>query len=181
MTCMKALVTGIGGFLGLYIVEQLVARGERVRAFAVGVCGARRAQMWRRFKSTSATAQPLSPLALASTLCFHVAGVAGIAGSWDHFYGINTLGTEHILEGCRQHGVRKLIYTSSPSVTFDGTDQCGVDRSAPYASRWLCHYPHTKALAEQQVLAANGSDGLLTCALRPHLIWGPPIVTWCLD
>ena len=43
----------------------------------------------------------------------------------------------------------------------------------PYPDRWLCHYPHTKALAEQQVLAANGVDGLLTCALRPHLIWGP--------
>jgi nucleoside-diphosphate-sugar epimerase len=37
----------------------------------------------------------------------------------------------------------------------------------------LCHYPHTKALAEQAVLAANARQGLSTCALRPHLIWGP--------
>jgi nucleoside-diphosphate-sugar epimerase len=37
----------------------------------------------------------------------------------------------------------------------------------------LCHYPHTKALAEQAVLAANGLDNLATAALRPHLIWGP--------
>jgi nucleoside-diphosphate-sugar epimerase len=58
-------------------------------------------------------------------------------------------------------------------VTFDGRDQLGVDESVPYANRWLCHYPHTKAIAEQQVLAAHGSSGLLTCALRPHLIWGP--------
>ena len=43
---------------------------------------------------------------------------------------------------------------------------------APYPARWLCHYPHTKALAEQAVLAANGRR-LATCALRPHLIWGP--------
>ena len=57
--------------------------------------------------------------------------------------------------------------------TFDGCDQCGVEESAPYASRWLCHYPHSKALAEQAVLAANGTGDLLTCALRPHLIWGP--------
>src|SRR5262249_15645668 len=62
--------------------------------------------------------------------------------------------------------------TSSPSVTFDGSPQEGVDESAPYASRWLCHYPHTKALAEQAVLAANSPE-LATCALRPHLIWGP--------
>jgi nucleoside-diphosphate-sugar epimerase len=48
-------------------------------------------------------------------------------------------------------------------VTFDGSDQSGVDESVPYPSRWLCHYPHTKALAERRVLAANGVGGLLTC------------------
>jgi nucleoside-diphosphate-sugar epimerase len=104
---------------------------------------------------------------------FHVAGVAGIWGPWDYFFNTNTLGTHNVLVGCRQHGVGRLVYTSSPSVTFDGGDQCGVDETAAYPDRWLCHYPHTKALAEQEVLAANGIDGLLTCALRPHLIWGP--------
>ncbi len=103
---------------------------------------------------------------------YHVAGVAGIWGPWEHYYGINTLGTRNVLAGCRIHRVAKLVYTSSPSVTFDGQPQAGVDESVPYASRWLCHYPHSKALAEAEVLAANGPD-LATCALRPHLIWGP--------
>ena len=80
---------------------------------------------------------------------FHVGGVAGIWGPWDHYYGINTLGTQNVIEGCRRHGVPRLIYTSSPSVTFDGGEQAGVDEPAPYPDRWLCHYPHTKALAEQ--------------------------------
>jgi nucleoside-diphosphate-sugar epimerase len=57
-------------------------------------------------------------------------------------------------------------------VTFDGTAQESVDETAPYPDRWLCHYPHTKALAEQAVLAANDA-ALATCSLRPHLIWGP--------
>jgi nucleoside-diphosphate-sugar epimerase len=69
-------------------------------------------------------------------------------------------------------GVRRLVYTSSPSVTFDGRDQCGVNESAPHPKRWLAHYPHTKALAEQHVLAASDAE-LATCSLRPHLIWGP--------
>jgi len=42
----------------------------------------------------------------------------------------------------------------------------------PYPTRWLAHYPHTKAIAEKMVLEANGQHHLLTCALRPHLIWG---------
>ena len=104
---------------------------------------------------------------------FHSAAVAGIWGPWEHFHSVNTTGTLNVIEACRRAGVRKLIYTSSPSVTFDGGDQCGINETQPYPTRWLCHYPHTKALAEQAVLRANGQQGLLTCALRPHLIWGP--------
>ena len=113
----------------------------------------------------------LPPLGMDAV--FHAAGVAGIWGPWDYYYGVNTLGTRHIIDGCLHYDVRKLVYTSSPSVTFDGSDQRGVDESAPYPRRWLCHYPHSKALAEQEVLSASARGQLLTCALRPHLIWGP--------
>ena len=104
---------------------------------------------------------------------YHTAAVPGVWGAWELFHSVNVRGTENVIAACRACGVRKLVFTSSPSVTFDGTDQCGVDESAPYPQRWLCHYPHTKALAEQAVLAANDGRDLLTCALRPHLIWGP--------
>lgn len=170
---MNALVTGAGGFLGLYIVEQLVARGDRVRALARGRYPELAALGVETVQADLRDAPAVAAACEGIDTVFHVAGVAGIWGPWEHFYGINTLGTRNVIEGCRQHGVRKLIYTSSPSVTFDGTDQCGVDESVPYPTRWLCHYPHSKALAEQEVLAAHGASGLATCALRPHLIWGP--------
>ncbi len=170
---MKSLVTGANGFLGLYVVEQLLARGDQVAAVS---------------RSPSTDLQRLGVETLQADLhdrdavlaacqnmdaVFHVAGVAGIWGPWKHFYESNTLATQYVIEGCRRHSVPKLIYTSSPSVTFDGSDQEGVDESAPYPKTWLCHYSHTKALAEQHVLAAHDPRGLLTCALRPHLIWGP--------
>jgi nucleoside-diphosphate-sugar epimerase len=104
---------------------------------------------------------------------FHVGGVAGMGGPWKRYYEANVLGTQNVVEGCRTHGVGRLVFTSSPSVVFDGHSQKGVDESIPYPRRWLCHYSHTKALAEQHVLRSNGQDGLLTCALRPHLIYGP--------
>ncbi len=170
---MHALVTGAGGFLGLYIVEQLVARGESVRAYCRGEpeelrrLGVEIVQGDLRDRDrTIAACEGVDTV-------FHVGGVSGIWGPWRRYYESNTLGTQCVIEGCRRHGVGRLVYTSSPSVTFDGRDQCGVDESAPYATRWLCHYPHSKALAEQAVLGANGTDGLFTCALRPHLIWGP--------
>ena len=103
----------------------------------------------------------------------HVAAVAGIWGPWEHYHGINTLGTENLLQCAAETGVKKFVFTSSPSVTFDGSDQVGVDESIGYSKRWLCNYPKSKALAEKAVLKAHGRDGLATCALRPHLIWGP--------
>ena len=106
-------------------------------------------------------------------LVFHTAAISGIWGPWKQFHGTNTIGTRNVVEACLQHQIKRLIYTSSPSVTFDGHHQNNTDESAPYAKDWLCHYPHSKALAEKYVLEANDDEELMTCALRPHLIWGP--------
>lgn len=170
---MKALVTGAGGFLGLYVAEQLVARGDTVRAFCRGrYVGLDRLGV-ETVQGDIRSAEQVAAACAGVDVVFHTAAVAGIWGDWDYYYGINTLGTRNVLAGCRQYRIGRLVFTSSPSVTFDGGDQCGVDESTPYPKRWLCAYPRTKALAEQEVLAASGHDGLLTCALRPHLIWGP--------
>ena len=170
---MHALVTGASGFLGLYVVEQLVARGERVRAMTrrddpqltrLGV-EIVRADLRNR-EAVMAACQGVD-------VVFHIGGIAGMGGLWKDYYENNTLGAQYVVEGCLRHGIGRLVYTSSPSVTFNGCSQNGVDESAPYPKHWLCHYAHSKALAEQHVLASNGQNGLLTCALRPHLIWGP--------
>jgi 2-alkyl-3-oxoalkanoate reductase len=170
---MHTLVTGAGGFLGLYIVEQLVARGDRVRGFCRGEYQELRRLGVEAVQGDLRDRERVISACAGIDTVFHVGGASGVWGPWKHYHDINTLGTEHVIEGCRRHHVGRLVYTSSPSVTFNGRDQCGVDESVPYACRWLCHYPHSKALAEEAVLAANGSGGLLTCALRPHLIWGP--------
>jgi len=165
-------VTGPGGFLGRYIVEQLVARGDRVRGFCRGVYPELESLGIELVQGDLQDPEAVKVACDGIDVVYHVAGVAGIWGPWEHYHGINTLGTQHVIDGCRQHRVPRLVYTSSPSVTFDGRPQEDVDERAPYPTRWLCHYPHTKALAEQAVLAANSSD-LMTCSLRPHLIWGP--------
>ncbi|MEX2141667.1 MAG: NAD-dependent epimerase/dehydratase family protein [Pirellulales bacterium] len=170
---MNVLVTGATGFLGLYLVEQLEARGDRVRAFCRHLTPELQALGVEIALGDIRDAWAVAAACRGVETVYHTAAVAGIWGPWKLFYETNTLGTQHVIAGCVRHGVNKLIFTSSPSVTFDGRDQCGVDETAPYARRWLAHYPHSKALAEQFVLAANGRDGLLTCALRPHLIWGP--------
>ncbi|MCC9608809.1 NAD-dependent epimerase/dehydratase family protein [Blastopirellula sp. JC732] len=170
---MRALVTGGGGFLGRYVVEQLLARGDQVRVLgrrdypdltALGV---------ECVRGDVADANIVSQACAGMDVVFHTAAIAGIWGRWEDFYQANVVGTENVVAGCHEHGVSRLVYTSSPSVTFDGTDQNGVGESVPYPTRWLAHYPRSKAIAEQYVLKANQPGKLLTCALRPHLIWGP--------
>jgi nucleoside-diphosphate-sugar epimerase len=169
----QALVTGGGGFLGLYIVEQLVARGDTVRVLCRGT--------YPRLDELGVECCPgdiRDPASVAKACAgvetvFHVAAVSGIWGPWQHYYGINTQGTENVIAACRSQHVARLVYTSSPSVIYDGHDHCGADETLPYPANYLCHYPHSKALAERAVLAANGGGGLATTALRPHLIWGP--------
>ncbi len=170
---MRALVTGGGGFLGRYIAEQLVKRGDTVRTLARGDYPDLRQLGIDTIQGDIRDAGAVEAACQDMDVVFHTAAVAGIWGPWEHYHTINTEGTRRVVQACLKKGVARLVFSSSPSVTFDGSDQRNVDESAPYPDRWLCHYPHTKALAEQFVLAANGEGGLATCALRPHLIWGP--------
>ena len=169
----NVLVTGASGFLGLYVVEQLTARGDCVRALCRGNQGQLDALGVEIVLADLRDRPAVIDACQGMDTVFHVGGIAGLGGPWKRYYETNVLGTKNIVEGCFRHDVGKLVYTSSPSVIFDGHGQKGVDESAPYARRWLCHYARSKAIAERHVLESNGRNGLLTVALRPHLIWGP--------
>ena len=103
----------------------------------------------------------------------HVAAKAGVWGKASYYESSNITATQNLLDAATHHHVKRFVFTSSPSVTFDGGDAIHANESLPYPAKYLAHYPRTKAEAERRVLAANGKSGLLTCALRPHLVYGP--------
>jgi nucleoside-diphosphate-sugar epimerase len=173
VTIVDALVTGGGGFLGLYLVEQLVARGDRVRVFCRGRSPRLDELDVETVQGDIRDAAAVAAACAGMDTVFHVAAIPGIWGPWKLFYETNTRGTEHVIAGCQSQGIRRLVYTSSPSVVYDGRPHELADETLPYPSRYLCYYPQTKALAERAVLSACRDDGLLTVSLRPHLIWGP--------
>ena len=169
---MNALVTGGGGFLGAAIVRRLVARGDGLRSLSRGRYPELDALGVEQIQGDMADADAVEAAVAGCDVVFHVAARAGVWGPYAAYHRANVLGTQHVLDACRKHGVRRLVYTSSPSVVFAGRDMEGVDESAPYPRHYEAAYPETKAEAERRVLAANG-PGLSTVALRPHLIWGP--------
>jgi nucleoside-diphosphate-sugar epimerase len=169
---MRALVTGGGGFLGRYIVEKLVARGDAVRALA-----RQRYPDLERLgaEMVQADLQDRDAVLRACTgmdCVFHVAALPLLWGPWEAFHGTNVVGTRNVIDACRARGVGRLVYTSTPSVVFADGDLENADETLPYPERHGASYPATKAMAERAVVAANGG-GLLTASLRPHLVWGP--------
>ncbi|OAX39643.1 hypothetical protein K503DRAFT_791846 [Rhizopogon vinicolor AM-OR11-026] len=86
---------------------------------------------------------------------------------------INVRGTDNVIREAIAHGVRKLVYTSTASVVFEGVDQLNVDETAPYPSHHIDDYNDTKSMAEKLVLDANGRNGLSTASLRPAGLFGP--------
>ncbi|TRO83786.1 NAD-dependent epimerase/dehydratase family protein [Desulfuromonas acetexigens] len=169
---MKALVTGGGGFLGLAIVRLLRQRGDEVRSLARNLYPELDALGVEQLRGDLADARTVAEAAAGCDLVFHVAAKAGVWGDYQDYHQANVVGTVNVIAACRAHGIDRLVYTSSPSVVFDGKDMEGVDESVPYPAHFEAHYPRTKAEAEKLVLAANGPN-LATTALRPHLIWGP--------
>jgi len=169
---MKVLVTGGGGFLGKAIVKLLLEQGKEVCSFSRNIYPQLTELGVEQFVGDLEDLSAVIKAADGCDLIYHVAAKAGVWGSYEEFYQPNVVGTRNIIQACRRCDISKLVYTSSPSVVFDGSDMEGIDESVPYPDHYLSWYPQTKAEAEQLILATNDAS-LATVALRPHLIWGP--------
>ena len=168
----KILVTGGGGFLGKAIVRQLLAKGHQITSFSRNFHPQLDTLGVKQLCGDLANAGAVKDAVRGKDVVFHVAAKAGVWGAFKDYYRPNVTGTGNVITACQSCRVPTLIYTSSPSVVFDGTDMQGVDESVPYPVRHRTPYPQTKAMAEQRVIAAAGKD-FKTIVLRPHLIWGP--------
>jgi nucleoside-diphosphate-sugar epimerase len=169
---MKVLVTGGNGFLGRAIVGELVRRGHTVSSASRRPSPELARLGVRSFTCDLLNRELVERAIEGQEAVVHAAARTGFAGPRVDFQRINVEGTGFVLDACRASGVARLVYTSSPSVVFDGRDHRRADESLPYPRRYLVPYAATKAAAERAVLAANGAR-LATLALRPHLVLGP--------
>jgi len=171
---MKILVTGGGGFLGQALCRGLVARGHEVLSFNRGDYAPLAALGVGQIRGDLADADAVRHAVAGVDAVFHNGAKAGAWGSYESYHLANVVGTDNVIAACRSHGVRTLVYTSTPSVTHRAThpvEGLGADE-VPYGEDFQAPYAATKTIAEQRVLAANDAS-LATVALRPRLIWGP--------
>ena len=168
---MTTLVTGGTGFLGRRLVERLLAQGRAVSVLGRTPSPELEAQGVRFIRASLDDEAVVQAACQGAETVFHVAAKVGVWGRPEDFFRANVLGTRAVIAGCRRHGVARLVYTSTPSVIYNGGDLAGADESFPLTTDCPSAYPLTKAQAEKEVLGANGAE-LRTVALRPHLIWG---------
>jgi len=165
-------VTGASGFIGGKIAERLLSEGRRSRVLA------RRPLPELERQGAEVVLGDLFDAVALRRGCegvgtvFHVAARVGVWGPADDFFKVNVEGTLAVIGACRAAGARRLVYTSSPSVVYNGRDLRGVDETAPLCERAPSPYPTSKAAAERLVCQSNSAD-LTTVSLRPHLVWGP--------
>ncbi len=170
-TTSPVLVTGGTGFLGRRIVERLLAAGRPVTVLGRTPAPDLEKRGVRFIRASLDDAAAVTAACAGIETVFHTAARVGVWGRYDDFYRTNVLGTRALLAGCRAHGVRAFVHTSTPSVVYNGRDLANADESLPLTTSCPSPYPLTKAIAEREVLAAN-CPTLRTVALRPHLIWG---------
>ena len=170
---MKVLVTGGNGFLGSRLAGRLVREGHYVWSVQRSDPAVIQKQDGVTYMQADLSdLETMMPCFEGIDLVFHTAALAGVWGPREEYYSANVIATENVLEACLHFGIRKLVYTSTPSVVFNRQPIQGWDESAPYGKKWLCHYAETKQIAEEMVLSPKYADEIDVVALRPHLIWG---------
>jgi 2-alkyl-3-oxoalkanoate reductase len=168
----KVLVTGGGGFLGSALVALARGRGLPVRSLSRRNYAHLAKLGVEQIQGDVSEAAAVDRAVEGCQTVFHTAAKAGLWGPEREYERVNVQGTTNVIDACRRLGARRIIFTSSPSVVFNGRAMEGADESAPYPGRFDASYPKTKARAEQLVIAAN-SEALAAVSIRPHLIWGP--------
>ena len=182
---MKALVTGAAGFIGSHLSEFLVRKGIPVvgvdsfvdyypRVMKEGNIADLKTQKNFEFIEGSLLAVDLENLLDDVDVVFHQAAQAGVRASWGQSFKIytdnNILGTQVLLEACKQHPLKKFVYASSSSVYGDTTDLPMRETSLPCP---VSPYGVSKLAAEHLCRLYFKNFGVPTVSLRYFTVYGP--------
>lgn len=188
---MRVLVTGAVGFIGSNLVEALLERGDEVVGFdnfdpyydpqrkrqtAAELAQHPRGEHFQLIEgdlrdqaSVSGAVGDHRPDAVV-----HLAGLAGVRASIGQalvYEAVNVMGSLHLLEACRSHGVERFVFASTSSV-YGNTETIPFVETDP-CDRPLAPYPATKRSVELHGHSYHNLHGLHFTALRFFTVYGP--------
>jgi nucleoside-diphosphate-sugar epimerase len=182
---MIALVTGAAGFVGSHLCEALLDAGDQVVGvdcftgyYSRGHKEENLAPLRERpgfsFIEADLAEVAIAPLLRTVDDVYHLAGQPGVRASWGpHFVDYlrhNVTTTQRLLDECRRHPLRKLVYSSSSSV-YGQADSVPTPETSP--PRPISPYGVTKLAAEHLCEAYRRSFGVPVATLRLFTVYGP--------
>ena len=174
----SCLVLGGAGFIGSHLAEALLQAGHRVRIFDRPHLDRLPAFLQRGefevFTGDFLNPRALTPALEGSEIVFHLVSTTLPKTSNDNpVYDVesNVVGSLRLLELCREHGVRKVVFTSSGGTVY------GVPRSVPISESHptdpICSYGIHKLVIEKYLQLHHRIHGLDYCVVRPANLYGP--------
>jgi UDP-glucose 4-epimerase len=184
---MKALITGVAGFVGSTLAESLLASGAEVigidcftdyypRAVKErNLSGAKASTAFRFIEADLRSPDTNLPALLDEvTHVYHLAAQAGVRKSWGSDFRIYTANnvdaTQVLLEACVGKPVSRVVYASSSSVYGDEVDIPMRETARPQP---VSPYGVTKLAAEQLGYLYYVNHGVPVVSLRYFTVYGP--------
>ncbi|GDX33860.1 NAD-dependent dehydratase [Actinomycetes bacterium] len=180
---MKVLVTGADGFIGSHLVEALVKRGHKVRAFVLY----NSFNSWGWLDDVDSTIRDsidvfagdirdphgVDNAVSGQDVVLNLAALIAIPYSYhspDTYIDTNIKGTLNVLQAARRHSVTRIIQTSTSEV-YGTAQYIPIDEKHPLHPQ--SPYAATKVGADQLALSFHSSFGLPVGILRPFNTYGP--------
>jgi len=182
---MKALVTGVAGFIGSTLADQLLADGADVvgidsftdyypRALKERNLSAAKRHPRFGFIESRIQDADLRTVMADCTHVFHLAAQAGVRKSWGRDFGVytsnNVEATQILLEACIGLPLERVVYSSSSSVYGDNVALPMREDALPQP---VSPYGVTKLAAEQLCHLYFVNEGVPAVSLRYFTVYGP--------
>ena len=181
---MKCLVTGGAGFIGSNLVDRLIDDGHEVVVIDdLSTGDINNLNPKASFYERDLTLKNEWLMFRGVDVVFHMACLARVQPSIDNphlYHDKNVNGLINVLEACRKHNVKRIVFSSSSSVYGDGeqiptTEDCKLDPMSPYALH--------KLIGEQYCKLYSDLYGIESVSLRYFNVYGerqPTEGAYCL-
>lgn len=167
------MLTGVNGFIGSHVAENLIKEGHRVKGLVRKTSNLKLIQNLDidLYEGDITDAQSICELFKDTEIVIHIAGLASDWGPYQQFYDINVKGTQNVARAAKKNGVKRFVYISSAAL-YGFRNQRNINEDAAIPES-IFPYCRTKKEAEQWLFQYSETSDMELVVLRPGNVFGP--------